>query len=38
MLNELNIDIFDFIFSSNIELKNGEKKKGKLSVTIEHYI
>lgn len=26
MLNELNIDIFDFIFSSNIELKNGEKK------------
>ena len=30
MLNELNVDIFDFIFSSNIELKNGEKKLNEL--------
>lgn len=30
MLNELNIGIFDFIFSSNIKLKNGEKTTNEL--------
>lgn len=38
MLNELNIDIFDFIFSSNIELKNGEKKLNELCQELDQKI
>lgn len=38
MLNELNIDIFDFIFSSNIELKHGEKKLNELCQELDQKI
>ncbi len=38
MLNEFNIDIFDFIFSSNIELKNGEKNSNDLCQELDKKI
>ena len=38
MLNELNIDIFDFIFSSNIELKIEEKNLNELYEELDRKI
>ena len=38
MLNEFNIDIFDFIFSSNIELKNGGKNSSELCQELDRKI
>lgn len=38
MLNEFNIRVFDFIFSSNIELKNGKKNTNELCQELDKRI